>query len=259
MEEDVGYRSISHVDGRQDCMYIHASADPTQQHVVRVPLGLKGIGGQVEVITSSPGMHKALIKRSSSPYAVHQFNSITQWPVYAVRRLDREGHLDGQSDGVVVADVAEPIPFQSRVSIEMVEVASSPLPLYTAVIPPSDLGHCRWCVPRARVGVWRASLPVCDVRLPQLPSLSLLRLTRLLRRRPRQQRHSLSQPGIRKSHQRTPGDRPSSGSSQQYTTAQRRVIAPWSQVGSQGASPTHLCSLSLCVMLAVRRRPGCMR
>ena len=137
--EEVGYRSVAHVDAAHDCLYIHASPDPTQQHLVRVPLGLKGPTGEVEVITSMPGMHKCTIKRSTWPYAVHHYNSLTSMPRVAIRRLDRPGCIDQQKEVVVVKEVTAAMPFVSRTIIDTVKVPSSPLPLYSAVIPPADL------------------------------------------------------------------------------------------------------------------------
>ena len=136
VDQDVGYRSIIHVDARNDALYIHASADPTQQHLVRVPLGLQGNAGKPEVLTTSAGVHKCTIKRSSLPFVIHQHNSLSRMPVAAVRRLDNAGAIEEAKDSVLVRDEAEKMPFPSRVTIEPVTVSSTPLPLYTAVVPP---------------------------------------------------------------------------------------------------------------------------
>ena len=138
VHEAHGYRSVVFVDARHDWLYVHASPDPSQQHLLRVPLGLKEEGREAKWLTYAPGVHKATIKRSSWPFCLHQHSSLRQKPVWAVRKLD-EGKLEEQQGGAVVQDVAEAMPFESRVSIDTITVPASPMPLYTAVTLPSDL------------------------------------------------------------------------------------------------------------------------
>ena len=140
VDEQQGYRSVVHVDARHDWLYVHASPDPTQQHVLRVPLGLKeeGKDRKAEWLTSSPGVHKLVIKRASWPLCLHQRSSLTSKPTWAVRRLD-QGQLEEQREAAVVSDAAEAMPYTSRVLISTVTIPACPLPLYTAVTPPSDL------------------------------------------------------------------------------------------------------------------------
>ena len=158
VQPELGYRSIVYVDCGNDVLYIHASPDPTQQHLVRVPLGLRTEGGDGEemqeqqqltaaVLTRTEGMHKAVIKHSARSRFIHQLNSLSGKPCVAVRELSQDGSVE-EGWSVGVKDVAAPLPFlPSRTIIDTVTVPSSPLPLYTAVIPPASLSASEYPPP----------------------------------------------------------------------------------------------------------------
>lgn len=68
-----GYRSVAHVDekafDRRGAVYIHHSDDPTQQHVVRVPLSAED--GSPVRLTSEPGVHSLSVAHDGSTAVLH--------------------------------------------------------------------------------------------------------------------------------------------------------------------------------------------
>ena len=115
-----GLRALAGVDAAGGAAYVVASADPTEEHLWRVPLG----GGQPVRLTSEPGMHAAVFARdgSASVWSETLLSGERRW---SVRR--RDGGETGR-----LSSVAERPPFFPRLELTTL----GPLAFHAAIFRP---------------------------------------------------------------------------------------------------------------------------
>jgi len=104
---DAGYRSLVALDATH--AWITASAEPTETHVMRVPLDGSAPPAP---LTSEPGVHSAVVSQDGTLW-VHTARSLAAARRSVVRRVDG-------TEVATVAEVAEEPPFESSITIEQV-------------------------------------------------------------------------------------------------------------------------------------------
>ena len=106
-DPDLGYRSLLHVDEAAGMAYVSASGDPTEQHIVAVPLA----GGSPTALTNASGQHRARFydgeEAAAAPLFVHLAHTLEAGPRVSVRR--------GSEVVTEVRSVAEEPPFVPQV------------------------------------------------------------------------------------------------------------------------------------------------
>ncbi|MEO0323047.1 MAG: DPP IV N-terminal domain-containing protein [Myxococcota bacterium] len=107
-DAQLGYRSLLHVDEAAGTAFVNASADPTEQHVVRVSLAGEG----ASPLTNAPGQHRARFHEAREgeddpPLWVHLAHTLAEGPTATVRR--------GATVVSAVRSVAEAPPFVPEV------------------------------------------------------------------------------------------------------------------------------------------------
>ncbi len=102
---EAGYRALAAIDLEHRVAFIHASREPTELHVARVPLE----GGAVEWLTRDEGDHVAVVGRDRSIW-IDTVTTLAAMPRSLVRRFD------GSSAGEIPS-VAESPPIEVKAEI----------------------------------------------------------------------------------------------------------------------------------------------
>ncbi|MBX3247365.1 MAG: DPP IV N-terminal domain-containing protein [Myxococcales bacterium] len=79
----LGYRELLHVDEAAGEIWVLASGDPTETHVVRVPLA----GGAPTPVTTTPGQHQATFEPGTATWVLGS-HTLDDGPRWEVRRGD---------------------------------------------------------------------------------------------------------------------------------------------------------------------------
>ena len=127
-----GYRAFLRVDERRGVVYVLASPDPTEEHVLRA--SLREEGGEPRRLTAEPGVHTGVFAESGADVWVHT----VQRPDGSVDTVVRR--LDGREVGPL-RSVTERPPFAPNLEITSVEVDGRRH--YAALVRPRDFDERR--------------------------------------------------------------------------------------------------------------------